>query len=90
MIEELKKNKLNEIELANQKIESLKATLDQKQHEIIELLNRFSPLVELQLNRPSIDEDRRAKIEQTQKADVAILQVLLEKYQIVSLRPKKK
>ena len=76
--------------MATQKIDSLNAQLHHKHQEIIELLNRFSPLVELKVNRGSIEVERRAKIEQTQKADIAILEVLLEKYQIVSLRPKKK
>lgn len=44
--------------------------------------------MELKVNRASIEEERRAKIEQTQKADIAILDVMLEKYGIVSLRTK--
>jgi len=51
----------------------LKSALELKQQEIIEILNKFSPLVELKVNRPSIEEERIAKIEQSQKADVAIL-----------------
>ena len=63
MIEELKKNKSNELSLASQKIETLKFHLDQKQRELIETLSRFETLLELQTNRSSIEEDRRIKIE---------------------------
>lgn len=88
MIEELKKNKSDEVFLASKKIEGLKLNLEQKQQELIETLNRFSPLMELQVNRADIHEERRVKIQQSQRADVAILEVLLGKYGIVSLRPK--
>ena len=88
MIEELKKNKANELSIASQKIDTLKYNLNQKQEELVEALNRFEPLLELQRNRPNIEEERRIKIEQSQKTNVAILEVLLDKYGIVSLKPK--
>jgi hypothetical protein len=62
MIEELKKNKANELSLASQKIDTLKYNLEQKNHELVEALNRFEPLLQLQKNRPSIEAERRAKI----------------------------
>ena len=88
MIEELKKNKANELSIASQKIDTLKYNLNQKQEELVEALNRFEPLLELQRNRPNIEEERRIKIEQSQKTNIAILEVLLDKYGIVSLKPK--
>lgn len=62
MIEELKKNKADELQIASRKIEGLKLNLEQKQQELLETLNRFSPLMELKVNRASIEEERRAKI----------------------------
>jgi hypothetical protein len=62
MIEELKRNKADELSIASKKIEGLKFNLEQKQQELIEMLNRFTPLMELKVNRPSIEEERRAKI----------------------------
>lgn len=46
--------------------------------------------MEMHVNRPNIEAERRAKIENTQKGDLAILSVLLDKYQIVSLKPRNK
>ena len=45
MIEELKKNKANELSIASQKIDTLKFNLSQKQEELVEALNRFEPLL---------------------------------------------
>jgi hypothetical protein len=73
MIDEIKKSKSNELSIASQKIDTLKFNLEQKQQELIEALNRFEPLLQLQVNRGSIEEQRRAKIEQSQKSDIAIL-----------------
>jgi hypothetical protein len=41
--------------LSNQKIEALKVTLHEKQQEILDILNRFSPLMEFKVNQQSID-----------------------------------
>lgn len=41
MIEELKRNKLTELTIANNRIESLKLSLNEKQQEMLDLLNRF-------------------------------------------------
>ena len=88
MIEELKKNKANELSIASQKIDTLKYNLNQKQHEYVEALQRFEPLLELQKDRGNIEAERRTKIEESMKTNVAILDVLLNKYGIISLKPK--
>lgn len=73
MIDELKKSKANELSIASQKIDTLKFNLEQKQQELIEALTRFEPLLELQVNRGNIEEERRAKIEQAQRSNISIL-----------------
>lgn len=88
MIEELKRNKITELMIANNRIESLKLSLNEKQQEMLDLLNRFEPLMEYKMNREDIDEERRRKIEEHQKADIDLLQVMLQKYDIVALRRK--
>lgn len=44
--------------------------------------------MEYKMNREDIDEERRRKIEEHQKADIDLLQVMLQKYDIVALRRK--
>ena len=88
MIEELKKNKANELSIASQKIDTLKYNLNQKQQELIEALQRFEPLLELRKDRGNMEAERAQKIEESMKTNVAILDVLLNKYGIVSLKPK--
>lgn len=55
MIEELKKNKADELELANGKIDTLKEALLQKQRETEEILAKFSPLMQMHVNRQDIE-----------------------------------
>lgn len=55
LIEELKRNKVTELSIANNKIESLKQSLNEKQQEILDLLNRFSPLMEYKMSHEDID-----------------------------------
>jgi hypothetical protein len=90
MIDELKKNKADELELANGKIDTLREALLQKQQEVEQILAKYAPLMDVHINRQDVGAERRAKIEQTQKGDLAILSVLLDKYQIVSLKPRPK
>jgi hypothetical protein len=47
--------------------------LEQKQQEFIEALQRFEPLLELKKDRGNIENERRIKIEESQKTNVAIL-----------------
>lgn len=51
MIEELKKNKADELEIANGKIDTLNENLLQKEREIEEALRKFSPLMDIHINR---------------------------------------
>lgn len=88
MILEQKKKMETEIEISNNRIESLKRNLQQKQEELIEILTKFSPLLDFKMNKASIDEERRAKIEQSYKGDISILSIYLDKYKIASLRPR--
>jgi hypothetical protein len=46
--------------------------------------------MDVHFNKQNIEAERRSKIEQTQKGDISILSVLLDKYQIVSLKPRGK
>lgn len=46
--------------------------------------------MDVYVNKQDIEGDRRAKLEQTRRGDISILSVLLDKYQIVSLKPKGK
>ena len=88
MIEELKLNKENEMSLAEDKIKQLKDSLDQKQQEVIELLNKFSPLMELKVNPNNIEQERREALEKNKRGSLDVLDVLLNKYQIVALKGK--
>ena len=88
MIDELKKNKENEVSLAEDKIKQLKDSLDQKQQEVIELLNKFSPLMELKVNPNNIEQERRDVLEKNKRGSLDVLDVLLNKYQIVALKGK--
>jgi hypothetical protein len=88
LIEELKRNKMTELSISNNKIESLKQSLNEKQQEILDLLNRFSPLMEYKIHKEEIDEERRRKIQEHQKGDIDLLEVMLQKYDIVALRRK--
>ena len=88
LIEELKRNKMTELSISNNKIESLKQSLNEKQQEILDLLNRFSPLMEYKIHQEDIDEERRRKIQEHQKGDIDLLEVMLQKYDIVALRRK--
>jgi len=55
---------------------------------MLDLLNRFSPLMEYKMSHEDIDEERRRKIEEHQRADIDLLDVMLQKYDIVALRRK--
>jgi hypothetical protein len=88
LIEELKRNKMTELSISNNKIEALKQSLNEKQQEILDLLNRFSPLMEFKMQHEDIDEERKRKIQEHQKADIDLLDVMLQKYDIVALRRK--
>ena len=59
--------------LSNQRIESLKVHLEQKDNELTDALNRFSPLLELQMNREPIEEEKRARLTENLKGDISIL-----------------
>lgn len=54
MIDEMKKNKADELELANGKIDTLREALLQKQQEIEQILTKFSPLMDLHINRQDV------------------------------------
>ena len=56
MILEQKKKMETEIEISNNRIESLKRNLQQKQEELIEILTKFSPLLDFKMNKASIEE----------------------------------
>ena len=45
--------------------------------------------MEFKMNEPSLEEDRKSKIEKHIKADIDLLGVILDKYKIASLQPKK-
>ena len=62
MIEGIKRNKVTELEMANDTINKLKNNLQEKQQEVLEVLSRFSPLMEFKLNQPSLEEERQTKI----------------------------
>ncbi len=79
---------MTELSISNNKIESLKQSLNEKQQEILDLLNRFSPLMEFKMQHEDIDEERRRKIQEHQRADIDLLDVMLQKYDIVALRRK--
>ena len=81
-------NKENEMSLAEDKIKQLKDSLDQKQQEVIELLNKFSPLMELKVNPNNIEQERREALEKNKRGSLDVLDVLLNKYQIVALKGK--
>ncbi len=51
-------------------------------------MNRFSPLMEYKIHKEDIDEERRRKIQEHQKGDIDLLEVMLQKYDIVALRRK--
>ncbi len=50
------------------------------------MLNRFSPLMEYKMNHEQIDVERKRRIEEHQRADIDLLDVMLNKYDIVALR----
>lgn len=54
MIDELKKNKADELELANGKIDTLREALLQKQQDIEQILAKFTPLMDLHINRRDV------------------------------------
>jgi len=54
MIDELKKNKADELELANGKIDTLREALLQKQQDIEQILAKFTPLMDLHINRQDV------------------------------------
>ncbi len=54
MIDELKKNKADELELANGKIDTLREALLQKQQETEQILAKFTPLMDLHINRQDV------------------------------------
>lgn len=76
------------MDLAEDKIKQLKDSLDQKQQEVIELLNKFSPLMELKVNPNNVEQERREALEKSKRGSLDVLDVLLNKYQIVSLKRK--
>ena len=59
IIQQLKNKKNLELNLANQTIQKLNQGLRQKQQEVLEILERFSPLMEYKLNPASIEEERK-------------------------------
>ena len=76
------------MDLAEDKIKQLKDSFDQKQQEVIELLNKFSPLMELKVNPNNVEQERREALEKSKRGSLDVLDVLLNKYQIVSLKRK--
>jgi short-subunit dehydrogenase involved in D-alanine esterification of teichoic acids len=88
VIQELKNNKTLEMSLAAQTIEKLNQSLREKQQEVLDILERFSPLMEYKMNESSIQAERKEKIEQHYAANLDLLAVILDKYRIVVL-PKK-
>lgn len=52
---------------------------------MLEILERFSPLMEYKLNAQSIEVERKEKIERHYKANVDLLSVMLDKYSIAAL-----
>ena len=79
---------MTELSISNNKIEALKQSLNEKQQEILDLLNRFSPLMEYKMQKEDIDEERKRKIQEHQRADIDLSEVMLHKYDIVALRRK--
>ena len=47
---------MEELEMANETIAKLKSNLQEKQQEVLEVLSRFSPLMEFKLNQPSLEK----------------------------------
>jgi hypothetical protein len=54
IIQELKNNKILELDMLNQTIEKLNQNLKEKEQEVLEILERFSPLMEYKINPISI------------------------------------
>ena len=51
----------------------LRNRLEEKEHELLDILTKFSPLVKIHAGEKSIEQDRKERIERHWKADVAIL-----------------
>lgn len=46
------------------------------------MLTRFSPLVKIHADEKSLEQDRKERIDRHWKADLTILEVMLQKYKI--------
>jgi hypothetical protein len=86
-MEELRKSHHVDNETANLKIQRLESSLRDKQAEYEDVLRRFAPLVLISAGKKSLEDDRRERIERHWKADIALLEVLLEKHKIRALEP---
>lgn len=54
IIQQLKNNKALELSLAHENIQKLNQNLREKQQEVLEILERFSPLMEWKINPSSL------------------------------------
>lgn len=82
LIEELKKSHASEIELMRHKLDKTSQSLEEKQQELLDILTRFSPLVKIHAGEKSVEEDRKERIERHWKADLGLLEIILERYRI--------
>lgn len=87
LMEELRKTHNTENEMANLKIQKLEATLKEKQTELYGILEQFAPLVKIHSKEKTVEDDRHERIEKHWKADIALLEVLLEKHKIRAFLP---
>ena len=63
-------------------VDKANARLKDKQAELEDVLTRFQPLVKIHAEEKSLEEDRKERIEKHWKADIGILEVMLEKHRI--------
>lgn len=62
LIEELKKNHEQELEVLKLNEKKLRNRLEEKEHELLDILTKFSPLVKIHAGEKSIEQDRKERI----------------------------
>lgn len=70
------------MEVMKLEMQKLRKELTEKHEEFEDLLKRFTPLVKIHAGEKTIEQDRRERMERHWKADIALLQILLDKHKI--------